>query len=224
MRYLVTGTSSGIGRATALRLAERGHQVLAGVRDTAHAPQHPLIRPIIIDVTDPEQVAAAARGIDELHGLVNNAGVTFAGPIEEFPIDRLREQFEINLVGLVAVTQAFLPAIRASRGRVVMVSSTSGRVVFPMLGAFSASKYALEAVSDALRRELRPWNVPVVIIVPGSFKSRNRHKTERVATADRSSAAQSLTATRWMPSFDSAERWRMGPATRAKWRPSSITR
>jgi NAD(P)-dependent dehydrogenase (short-subunit alcohol dehydrogenase family) len=185
MTYLVTGASSGIGRAVAIRLAKRGDQVLAGVRRAADAPTHSGIHPMVLDVTDAAQLAEVAKDIGQLSGLVNNAGVTFAGPVEHLPLDRLREQLEVNVVGLVATTQAFLPAIRAGGGRVVMISSTAGRVTPPFLGVYSASKFAVEAISDALRQELRPWRVPVVIIEPGSFTSRNRPSTETALRADR---------------------------------------
>jgi NAD(P)-dependent dehydrogenase (short-subunit alcohol dehydrogenase family) len=187
MKYLVTGASSGIGRAVALRLAERGDEVVAGVRRASDAPAHSGIRPVVLDVTDAAQLAAAAKDVGQLSGLVNSAGVTFAGPVEHLPLDRLREQLEVNVVGLVAATQAFLPAIRAGRGRVVMIGSTGGRVATPFLGAYNASKFALEAISDALRQELAPWGVPVIIIEPGSFKSRNRATTEIAVQADRAS-------------------------------------
>lgn len=185
MKYLVTGTSSGIGRAVALRLAEHGHDVIAGVRRSADAPVHPRIHPATLDITDAAQLAATAKEVGPLAGLVNSAGVTFAGPIENLPLDRLREQLEVNVVGLVAATQAFMPAIRAGGGRVVMIGSSAGRVVTPFLGAYSASKFAVEAISAALRQELSPWGVPVIIIEPGSFKSQNRATTEAAAAADR---------------------------------------
>lgn len=185
MTYLVTGASSGIGRAVAVYLAERGHGVVAGVRRAADAPAHSLIRPVLLDVTDAAQLAAAAANTGPLSGLINNAGVTFAGPVEYLPLDRLREQLEVNVVGLVAATQAFLPAVRAGRGRIVMISSTAGRVATPLLGAYSASKFAVEAISDALRMELRAWGLPVIVIEPGSFKSRNRASTEAAVSAYR---------------------------------------
>jgi NAD(P)-dependent dehydrogenase (short-subunit alcohol dehydrogenase family) len=190
MTYLVTGASSGIGRAVAVRLAERGHDVIAGVRRAADAPAHSRIRPVTLDVTDAAQLAAVAKDAGQLSGLINNAGVTFAGPVEHLPLDRLREQLEVNVVGLVAATQAFLPAIRAGRGRVVMIGSTGGRVATPFLGAYSASKFAVEAISDALRQELAPWGVPVIIIEPGSFKSQNRASTEIALQADRASMSK----------------------------------
>ncbi|MFI6166457.1 SDR family NAD(P)-dependent oxidoreductase [Nocardia sp. NPDC051052] len=185
MTFLVTGASSGIGRAVAVRLAEGGHEVVAGVRRIADAPIHSRIRPVALDVTDAAQLAAAAKDVGPLSGLINNAGVTFSGPMEHIPLDRFREQLEINVVGVLAVTQAFLPAIRAGRGRIVMISSTAGLVAAPLLGAYSASKFAVEAIADVLRQELAPWGVPVVVVNPGSFKSRNRAKTEATVQTDR---------------------------------------
>lgn len=185
MRILVTGASSGIGRATALHLAALQHEVVAGVRQLEDAPTHPRIRPVALDVTDVAQLAASAEDVGELDGLVNNAGITLAGPLEYLPLNRLREQLEVNVVGLVATTQAFLPAIRASHGRIVMMSSTAGRIAVPLLGAYSASKFAVEAISDCLRQELRPWGISVSIIEPGSFKSKNRSSTETAVQADR---------------------------------------
>ncbi|MFI6423977.1 SDR family NAD(P)-dependent oxidoreductase [Promicromonospora sp. NPDC050880] len=181
----MTGTSSGIGRAIAVRLAERGHDVVAGARRVADAPTHPRIRPVAVDVTDSGQLASLADGIGPLGGVVNNAGITVAGPLEHQRLDRLREQLEVNVVGVVAVTQAFLPAIRAGRGRLVMIGSTSGLVTTPLLGAYSASKFAVEAVADALRQELAPWDLPVVMVNPGSFTSQNRSKTTAMVEADR---------------------------------------
>lgn len=184
-RYLVTGASSGIGRAVAVHLAERGYEVLAAVRRAGNAPVHPRIDPVMLDVTDASQLAEVAASTGPLSGLINNAGVTFAGPVEYLPLHRLREQLEVNVIGLVAATQAFLPAVRAGGGRIVMISSTAGRVAVPLLGAYSASKFAVEAISDALRMELGPWRIPVIVIEPGSFRSRNRAATEAVLQADR---------------------------------------
>ncbi|MES4886224.1 SDR family NAD(P)-dependent oxidoreductase [Streptomyces sp. NPDC000349] len=191
MRILVTGTSSGIGSVIAVRLAEHGHEVVAGARRVADAPAHPRIRPVELDVTDTAQLAAVAKSIGPLGGVVNNAGITFAGPLEHLPLDRLREQLEINVVGVVAVTQAFLPAIRAGLGRIVVIGSTSGLVTTPLLGAYSASKFAVEAVAGALRQELTPWGLPVVMVNPGSFASQNRAKTTATAEADRAVMGES---------------------------------
>lgn len=175
---LVTGASSGIGEATARRLAAAGWQVFAGVRDDAAAQrlrgEH--IEPLILDVTNAAHVAAAAERVERdlpagLDGLVNNAGVAMSGPLEFFEVERLREQLDINVVGLHAVTRALLPALRRTRGRIVMIGSIGGRSVFPFLGPYSASKYALEAYSDALRMELRSSGIRVVLLEPGSIKT-----------------------------------------------------
>ena len=166
---LVTGAARGIGRATASRLAGAGWDVLAGVRSGADgdALRADRITPVQLDVTDAEQVAALAGALPErLDAVVNNAGIVVNGPIEALPLDDLRHQLEVNVVGQVAVTQAVLPRLRASRGRVVFVSSLSGRVSTPMTGAYNASKFALEAVADALRMEVRPWGIGVVLIEP----------------------------------------------------------
>lgn len=173
---LVTGASSGIGEATALRLARAGWRVLAGVRSDADAERLRAagverVEPLMIDITDPATIAAAAQGLGDepLHGLVNNAGTALAMPLEFLPLDQLRRQLEVNLVGHVAVTQAFLPSLRSARGRIVNVGSIAGRSALPFLGAYAASKHALEAVTDALRVELRPFGIAVSVIEPGTI-------------------------------------------------------
>jgi NAD(P)-dependent dehydrogenase (short-subunit alcohol dehydrogenase family) len=160
---LVTGASTGIGRATALELARRGWAVLAGMRRPAELG--PGITPVQLDITSRDDVAAL--GGRPLDALVNNAGIAVTGPLEYLPLDELREQLEVNTVGQLAVTQACLPALRAARGRIVNVSSISGRVAFPTYGPYAASKFALEALSDSLRRELRGSGVDVVVVEPG---------------------------------------------------------
>lgn len=168
MKVLVTGASSGIGAATVARLRRSGHEAVAGVRRPEDGERlgDPWVR---IDVTDSDSIAAAAEKLgDRLDGLVNNAGVAVTAPVELIPIDELRRQLEINLIGQVAVTQALLPALRAARGRIVNMSSIGGRVALPLAGPYAASKFALEAVSDSLRRELRPAGVHVAVIEPGA--------------------------------------------------------
>jgi NAD(P)-dependent dehydrogenase (short-subunit alcohol dehydrogenase family) len=159
-RVLVTGASSGIGRATAIGLAARGFTVYAGTR-------RPLdyggVTPVDLDVTQ----AVDHLGELELDGLVNNAGLAVIGPLEFLALDELRRQLEVNAVGQLAVIQACLPALRRSGGRIVNVSSISGRVALPLFGPYAASKFALEALSDALRRELR-GAVGVSLIEPGA--------------------------------------------------------
>ena len=154
---VVTGASSGIGEATALRLANAGFAVFAGVRreEDAEALRLRGVRPVRLDVRDAAQVAAAAQevrgalGPAGLVALVNNAGVVVPGPLEFVPLDQLREQFEVNVIGQVAVIQAFLPLLRETRGRIVNISSIDGRIATPLLGPYVASKFALEGLSDA---------------------------------------------------------------------------
>ncbi|MCC6489701.1 MAG: SDR family oxidoreductase [Candidatus Hydrogenedentes bacterium] len=173
---LITGASSGIGRACALHLDVLGFTVFAGVRKEADGDalraEAPRIRPIIIDVTDRDLVAAAVSEIqtacpDGLHGLVNNAGIAVVGPVEALAIEELRRQFEVNVIGQIAVTQALLPLLRKARGRVVIMGSIFGLLSCPYVGAYAASKYALEALTDSLRMELVPWGIAVSIVEPG---------------------------------------------------------
>ena len=178
---LVTGASSGIGAACAARLAASGWRVLAGVRREGDAP--PNTEEILLDVTDAEQIRAAAEGIAELDGLVNNAGIAIAMPLEFIPIAELRRQLEVNVIGQVAVTQAFLPQLRRSRGRVVFVGSIAGQSALPFLGAYAASKHALEAIADSLRLELKPFGVDVSIVEPGTISTPIWAKSAQVADA-----------------------------------------
>jgi NAD(P)-dependent dehydrogenase (short-subunit alcohol dehydrogenase family) len=183
---LVTGTSTGIGRAIALHLAERGFGVLAGVRKPEDAP--PGLEPIVLDVTSEDDIAAAAGRVGgTLHALVNNAGIAVNGPVEVVPVEQWRRQFEVNLIGQVAVTRALLPALLNARGRIVNISSISGRVAWPLIGPYTASKFALEAVTDALRREVGPHGVHVVSVEPGGIATpgwdKSRAEGERMLSA-----------------------------------------
>jgi NAD(P)-dependent dehydrogenase (short-subunit alcohol dehydrogenase family) len=172
---LVTGAGRGIGRAAVLELAAAGWDVFAGVRtaeagEALAAEAGGRVTPVTLDVTSAEDIAALDGLLPrELGGLVNNAGIVVGGPVETLAVDELRRQFEVNVVAQVAVTQALLPRLRASGGRVVLVSSVSGRVATPYTGAYNASKHALEAIGDALRIELRPWGIPVALIEPGAI-------------------------------------------------------
>ena len=174
---LVTGASTGIGKACALHLDRLGFTVFAGVRKEVDGEslqaEAPGIRPLIIDVTDAGTIAAAAANIratvgsDGLYGLVNNAGITVVGPLESVPVEDLRIQFEVNVIGQITVTQAFLPLLRQARGRIVNMGSIFGLMSLPYVGAYAGSKYALEAMTDAMRFELAPWGIEVAIIEPG---------------------------------------------------------
>ena len=172
---VITGASTGIGRATALRLARAGFAVLAGVRreedGAALRAQDGRIEPVLVDVTDAGQIAslAARVGALPLAGLVNNAGIAVAGPLEGVPIDLVRRQYEVNVFGLLAVTQALLDPIRAGQGRIVNIGSIGGRINTPFVGPYSSSKAAVRSLSAALRRELRPWDIRVALVEPGAL-------------------------------------------------------
>ncbi|HEY3051271.1 MAG TPA: SDR family oxidoreductase [Gaiellaceae bacterium] len=166
---LVTGASSGIGQACAVQLVSSGWRVLAGVRRAGEAPDG--TEEVLLDVTAADQIRAAADLVDQLDGLVNNAGIAISAPVEFVPPEELRHQLEVNLVGQVAVTQAFLPALRRAKGRIVFMGSIAGRSALPFLSPYAASKHALEAVADSLRLELRPFGIHVSIVEPGSIKT-----------------------------------------------------
>jgi len=168
---LVTGASRGIGKTIATHLAARGWDVIAGVRTDDDAErlraEDSRLTPVILDITDEKHLAALDRSLpDHLDGVVNNAGVAIGGPLETVPLDELRRQLNINVIGQIAVTQAMLPRLRASRGRVVFISSLNGKISFPLLGPYCASKFAIEAAADALRLELKPWGIGVVVVEP----------------------------------------------------------
>lgn len=190
---VVTGASSGIGAATAQELARRGFHVLAGVRGDrdAEAIRATRIEPVLLDITDSGQVGALGaqvrRDSRPLRALVNNAGVGVNAPVETFPLDEWRKLFEVNLFGHVAVTQTLLPALFAGKGRVVNISSVGGKVAMAAYGPYAATKFALEAVSDSLRRELASAGVPVVVVEPGAVLT-NMLDRAGAAGQDRTSA------------------------------------
>ena len=177
---VVTGASTGIGRATALFLDKKGYRVFAGVRKQADAKAlaadaSDQLTPITIDVTKERSIKAAKDkvqrvvGKDGLVGLVNNAGVGDGGPVETMDLDILRNVLEVNLVGQVAVTQAFLPLIRKAPGTIVFIASIGGRIASPFMSPYNTSKFAVEALGESLRQELAPWEIDVVVIEPGSI-------------------------------------------------------
>jgi len=190
---VITGASTGIGLACALYLDRQGFTVFAGVRkqadaDTLRQKGSERLTPIFIDVTQPDTIATAAQTVADavgstgLTGLVNNAGIAVAGPLEFLPINELRNQLEVNVVGQVAVTQAFLELIRQGQGRIINMSSISGRVALPFVGPYAASKFSLEALTDSLRVELKPWGIDVISIQPGAIATPIWEKS--VAKAD----------------------------------------
>lgn len=179
---LVTGASTGIGFACALRFDQLGWQVLAGVRrpedgDRLRAAGSGRITPLVLEVTDADSIRAARDTVALMVGgrglaaLVNNAGIARIGPLEFVALDMMRSVHEVNVIGLLAVTQAFLPLIRVARGRIVNMSSISGRTVGPFVGPYAASKFAVEALSDALRLELAEWGISVSVVEPGMIRT-----------------------------------------------------
>ena len=180
MTVVVTGASTGIGAACALDCVGRGMTVFAGVRDprageALAAKGGPSLIPLTLDVTDERSIKQSAEvvqgvvGEGGLGGLVNNAGIVIGSPLEVIPLSQLRKQLEVNVIGQIAVTQAYLPLLRRGRGRIVNMGSIAGRGTIPLLGPYSASKFALEALTDALRMELQPWGIQVSIIEPGAI-------------------------------------------------------
>lgn len=185
---VVTGVSSGIGRTTAQMLMARGFHVFGSVRKAADADRlagelGQGFTPLLFDVTDEAAIRAAATRVREtlagqcLAGLVNNAGIAVAGPVQELPLAEYRRQFEINLFGTIAVTQAFAPllgtdpAMQGPRGRIVMMSSVAGQNGNPFMSAYCSSKHALEGLSESLRREMMMYGIDVVIVAPGAVKT-----------------------------------------------------
>jgi NAD(P)-dependent dehydrogenase (short-subunit alcohol dehydrogenase family) len=193
---LITGASTGIGEACARRLDAAGWRVFAGVRREDDAARlqsgsSTRLQPLIIDVTDGASIASAGQqvrsivGEEGMSGLVNNAGIAVAAPLEYVPLDEFRRQLEVNVTGQLAVTQAFVPLLRAARGsprRLVLMGSIGGRMATPFLGAYNASKFALEAMADVLRIELQPWSIDVAIIEPGSIATPIWSKGDEAAT------------------------------------------
>lgn len=195
---LITGASTGIGRDAALQLARRGHRVFAGVRKPADAEAIrgeglANLEPVTIDVARADSITACAEALAPrlgdrgLHALVNNAGIVVSSALEFVPTDAFRRQLEVNVTGQLAVTQAFLPALRTARardprsGRIVFTGSTSGYFAAPFVGPYNASKFAIEGLADSLRRELRPWGLAVSVVQPGAIATPIWEKSEAAA-------------------------------------------
>ena len=193
---LLTGVSSGIGYAAAQALADKGYFVFGSVRrqEDAARLQEELgenFTPLLFDVTDSQAIIAAVEQVAEavgdegLYALINNAGIVIPGPLKYTPLAEFRQHFDVNLFGLLDVTQQFLPLLGASAespyppGRIINISSTSGRVAYPFMGAYASTKHALEAFSDSLRRELMLYGVDVIVIQPGTTNTPIKHKFAR---------------------------------------------
>jgi NAD(P)-dependent dehydrogenase (short-subunit alcohol dehydrogenase family) len=178
---VVTGTSSGIGKACALYLDKMGFKVYAGVRKQADSDNlkkqaSERLTPVIFDVSDTESISAAASIIEgetggNVYGLVNNAGIGRGGALEVTPITEIRKLLEVNVIGLMAVTQAFIPMLRQGKGRIINIGSTSSLLAFPGASAYSASKFAVRAITDSLRVELKPFDISVILVAPGAVES-----------------------------------------------------
>jgi len=192
---VVTGASTGIGAASARELARRGFHVLAGVRRDrdADALRAPGVEPVILDITQPDHIAELAARVGSqagsLRALVNNAAIQTNAPVETLPLDEWRQLFEVNLFGHIAVTQALLPALLRHSGRVVNISSVGGKVAMATYGPYAGTKFALEAVSDSLRRELAPLGVQVVVVEPGGIRTEMGDRV--IANTNRLAAAMS---------------------------------
>lgn len=182
---LITGAGSGIGLATARLLAAKGYRVYGGVRKEEDAERLRAlgVEPLLLDVTREEDLFGAreALGGGGLFGLVANAGVAVAGPLELVPPSAFRQALEVNVLGVHATVRAFLPLLREGGGRVVLMGSVSGLVALPLLGPYAASKFALEALADALRVELTPFGVKVILLEPGSVATPIWERAERAA-------------------------------------------
>jgi NAD(P)-dependent dehydrogenase (short-subunit alcohol dehydrogenase family) len=178
---LITGASTGIGRACALYLDKMGFKVYAGVRKQSDADNLKQdasgnLKTVILDVTNTQAISNAADYIKNetdasLYGLVNNAGIGRGGALEVTPMDEIRKLMEVNLLGLMAVTQSFIPMLRKSKGRIINIGSTSSYLAFPGACAYSASKFAVKAVTDSLRLELIPFGMKVILVSPGAVES-----------------------------------------------------
>ena len=208
---IITGASSGIGEATARELARRGFHVLAGIRrdQDADAIRALNIEPLILDITNPDHIRALADRIHgdpqgrEVRALVNNAGMGANAPVEVFALDQWRHLFEVNFFGHIAVTSTLLPALIRSKGRVINISSVGGKIAMATYGPYAGTKFALEAVSDSLRREIAPLGVQVVVVEPAAVRTkigdRAIARAEEVAST-MTPEQTSATAGWWKPS------------------------
>jgi NAD(P)-dependent dehydrogenase (short-subunit alcohol dehydrogenase family) len=187
----VSGASTGIGFCCVQTLAELGHQVFASFRQAKDGETleklHPAIIPIPLEITSSASIAKALNMVKHqlngngLDGLVNNAGIVISGPLELIPINDWRHQLDVNLIGQIELSQAFLPLLRASRGRIVNMGSVAGINAMPFVSPYSASKFALAAITDALRVELKPWGIHIALIEPGSVATPIWRKARKIS-------------------------------------------
>jgi len=202
---LITGASSGIGEATAALLTAQGYHVYAGVRQVPDAQrlqaQYANLTPLILDVTQPETIQRGVAQLTEtlsetgLYGLINNAGIVVGGPLECLTEEALRHQLDVNVVGVLTLTNACLPLLRqGGEGRIINISSIAGVQALPYIGAYSISKFALEALSDVMRLELKPWNIKVSVIQPGAVVTPIWEKSLQAAAQRLKTIPETITA------------------------------
>lgn len=230
---VVTGASTGIGAACALQLDRLGFTVFAGVRKSEDGMALQKVGsdrmvPLELDVTDLTTIRKSHAVVLEstrergLFGLINNAGIAVVGPLEAVPISHLRQQLEVNVIGQVAVTQAFLPLVRQARGRIVNMGSIAGLSTMPLMGPYSASKFALEAITDALRLEVRQWGIHVAIIEPGAIATPIWNKSA-IEAAEREAAIETELRTLYKPVV-AAVRKVVGEASKRAISPDAVAR
>ncbi|MCX4239129.1 SDR family oxidoreductase [Paraliomyxa miuraensis] len=219
---MITGASTGIGRATALHLAGKGLRVFAGIRKPADGEAlvkalggegaGGSIEPLVVDVAEGDSIASAVTELSErlegsrLIGLVNNAGIAVGGPQEFMPLEEWRRQFEVNVFGLVDTTQKVLPYLMRSHGRVVNIGSIGGRVATPLMGPYAATKFAVRAITDALRMELRPFGVWAACVEPGAIKTEIWKKADE-QIADYAANTPAEEQARYQPGFEALIRF-----------------
>lgn len=184
-RVLITGASRGIGRATAIELTRRGHEVVATARDRAALDDVPAARRLTLDVTDDASVRAALDAAGPVDVLVSNAGATVRAPVETVPLDDVAQLFALNTVGALRVAQGVLPGMRARQdGRIVFVSSVQGRIVIPLIGPYAASKWALEALAETLAIEAGHFGITVQVVEPGAVASGGAERAPMLVAED----------------------------------------
>ncbi len=232
---VITGASSGLGRALALYLEQRGFRVFAGVRSEVDGEKlradasSARLQPMILDVTDEKSIRAAGASVSDavdgqgLWALVNNAGTCVSAPLECVPPAQLRQQLDINVIGALAVTQALLPQLRLTRGRIVNVSSGLGAVALPYLGAYAAGQFAKEGMSDALRRELRPSGVSVSVVRPGAIMTPLWDKVRETGNETLNQAPDDIAGI-YRPSFERFLRLNERRAQLSRTRPEDFAR
>src|SRR5574337_721477 len=230
---VITGASTGIGAACALHLDRLGFAVFAGVRkaedgEALQTMSSGRLVPLELDVTDLTTIQKSRAVVLEatreqgLFGLINNAGIAVVGPLEAVPIFDLRQQLEVNVIGPVAVTQVFLPLVRQARGRIVNMGSIAGRSTMPLMGPYSASKFALEAITDALRLEVQQWGIHVSIIEPGASATPIWNKSA-IEAAERETAIEAELRTLYKP-IVTAVRKVVGEASKRAISPDTVAR